>query len=115
MRIGLFSTETLDRALEKKKAERERSRRKRMAEVLAALKELSKEIAFDEAYLFGSLTKKGQYAEDSDVDIGFAGLADKDFFRAQAFLSRALGGDVDVIQMEKDGRLKQKIRRFSPG
>jgi predicted nucleotidyltransferase len=106
-----FSTEALDRALKKKRAERESSRRRRTSEVLAAIEKLSREITFDEAYLFGSLTRKGKYTEDSDIDIGFIGLADKDFFRVQAFLSRALGSDVDVIQLENSGRLKRKIRK----
>ncbi|MBM3293631.1 MAG: nucleotidyltransferase domain-containing protein [Candidatus Aminicenantes bacterium] len=106
----VFSTATLDRALKKKRAEREKFRRKRTAEVLAALETLSRDVAFEEAILFGSLTRKGKYSEDSDIDIGFVGLADKDFFRAQAFLSRALDADVDVVQVEKCGRLKDKIR-----
>ncbi|MBM3310127.1 MAG: nucleotidyltransferase domain-containing protein [Candidatus Aminicenantes bacterium] len=71
---------------------------------------LSREISFGEAILFGSLTKKGKFADESDIDIAFAGLADADFFRAQAFLSRDLGCEVDVVQIENSGRLKNKIR-----
>jgi len=106
----VFSTGTLDRALKRKRAEREKFRQKRTAEVLAALEKLSQDVAFEEAILFGSLMRKGKYSEDSDIDIGFVGLADKDFFRVQAFLSRALDADVDVVQVEKSGRLKEKIR-----
>jgi predicted nucleotidyltransferase len=100
----------LERALKKKRADGEKSRRRRASEVREALRELSGEISFDEAYLFGSITKPGKYSDDSDIDIGFAGLADKDFFLAQAFLSRALGCEVDVVQVERSGRLKDKIR-----
>ena len=102
--------DVLERALKKKREEREKSRRKRMTEVHKALDKLSREISFGEAIVFGSLTEKGQFTDESDIDIAFAGLADEDFFRAQAFLSRELGCEVDVVQLEKSGRLKKKIR-----
>jgi hypothetical protein len=40
--------------------------------------------------------------------MGFLGLADEDFFYAMAFLSREIGRDVDLIQLESHP-LRNKI------
>lgn len=95
-----FSTHILDKAIAKRKERRERIRKERLSFVLKALEELSKQIPFEEAYIFGSLAKPYRYHEGSDVDVGFLGLKDEDFFRAMAFLSRWLGTEVDVVQLE---------------
>lgn len=95
-----FSTHILDKAIAKRKERAEQIRKERLSLVLKALEELFKQIPFEEAYIFGSLAKPYRYHEGSDVDVGFLGLKDEDFFRAMAFLSRWLGTEVDVVQLE---------------
>jgi len=95
-----FSTHLLDEALVCKRREREALRRRILTQVLSALDELSQEIPFFEAYLFGSVAKSHKFREDSDVDVVILGLPDEYFFRAMAFLSARLGRDVDLIQLE---------------
>lgn len=99
-RIECFSTHLLDRALTKARESRERGRQKRLAEVFQALGKLSEHLPFEEAYIFGSLAKPYRFLDDSDVDIAFVGLDDKDFFHAVAFLSRELDAEVDLLQLE---------------
>jgi len=112
-----FSTHLLDEAIAKKKADDEKARLQYLEKVFAALCKLSKEIDFKEAYIFGSLAKPfsfspgaGGFGGCSDIDIGFAGLRDEDFFKAAAFLSSELEIDVDVVQLEGH-RLEEKIKR----
>lgn len=103
-----FSTHVLDNVLKKKKLQREKLRVKTIARVKSALEKLSQEVLFKEAYIFGSVIKPYKFAGKSDVDIGFIGLNDEEFFKALAILSRELGADTDIIQLEGH-RFKDKI------
>ena len=103
-----FSTPLLDRALAKERERKEQRRKEFLEAVFQALEELSHEVPFEEVYIFGSLAKPYRYSGDSDVDVAFLGLKDEDFFRAMAFLSRKLGTEVDVLQLEGH-RLREKI------
>lgn len=105
-----FSTHILDQALERRRARCEQLRHELIHTVHEALTELSQEIAFTGAYLFGSLTCPERFSEKSDVDIAFVGLRDEDFFRALAFLMRRLARDVDIVQLEKHPHKDQIIR-----
>lgn len=107
---ALFSTHVLDESLTKTREKREQQRQKQMKEAFAALEVLSERMDVQEVYLFGSLIKPHRFYEESDIDFAFAGLKDQDFFQAIAFLSRKLGRDVDVIQLE-DSPLREKVVR----
>jgi predicted nucleotidyltransferase len=84
----------------KRKKEREDLRLHVTAKILTAIDRLSGEIAFDEAYLFGSVTKPFRFLESSDIDIGFVGLDNRHFFKAISYLSKETGHDVDIVQMK---------------
>jgi len=71
---------------------------------------LSREIAFEEVYLFGSITKPFLLSVRSDIDIGFIGLDDRYFFRVMSCISEEMGRDVDIVRLE-DHRLVDKIKR----
>ena len=106
--MGRFSTKVLDRSLAEKRARLERLRKDRVNEAMEALSALAGQMDFDDAYLFGSITKKGKFGNKSDVDIGFVGLKGRDVLRATTFLSGELGINVDVVQLE-GYRLARKI------
>ena len=101
-------TELLDSYLKKVEKAKEYRRLKLLRKVKKALGELSKAVYFKEAYIFGSILSPGRFYNDSDIDIAVKGLKNKDFFLFMAFLSDALGKDVDILQLEKH-RLKDKI------
>jgi len=105
-----YMTALLDEVIEKKKKEREDLRRHMIAKILTAIDRLSGEIAFGEAYLFGSVTKPFRFLESSDIDIGFVGLDNRHFFKAMSYLSEETGHDVDIVQIEDHG-LADKIKR----
>lgn len=106
----MSKTYLLDRVLEERRSQREALRLVTLERIKRVLEEMSGEIAFDEAYIFGSVTKPYRFFEETDVDIGFLGLRDEDFFKALAYLSYSLERDVDIIQLEKH-RLKEKVMK----
>lgn len=105
-----FSTQVLDRKIAERDKGRELRRKGFIDLVFSALAKLADDIFFEDAYLFGSITKEKSFREKSDVDIGFLGLKDKDVIRATALLSRELDVDVDVVQLE-EYKLAEKIMR----
>lgn len=109
-----FATHLWERALERRRARREQLRREFLHAVGNALAELSHQIAFTEASIFGSLTRPESFSEESDIDIAFVGLRDEDFFRALAFLSRRLARDVDIVQLERHPRKAQILQEGIP-
>lgn len=105
-----YSTDVLDESLARAHERRERERTELLERAFVALEGLSKTTPFQEAYLFGSLSNEGAFRRGSDVDIGFLGMKGKDVVRATAYLSRQLGFDVDVVQLEGH-RFAEKITR----
>jgi predicted nucleotidyltransferase len=103
-----FSTDLLDRALKRERERREKERREQLEKVFSVLEELAGHVNFTEAYIFGSLVKSYRYFPHSDVDLAFLGLKDEAFFPAIAYLSRKLGREVDLVQLESHP-LKEKI------
>jgi predicted nucleotidyltransferase len=97
------------KALEEKKYHQEALRQQTITEVFAVLERLSQRVTFDQAFLFGSLVRPYTFYDHSDIDIGFVNLHDDQIFWVIAFLSRQLGRDVDVVQLEKAGRIRAKI------
>lgn len=108
--MACFSTQILDRGLNRRRAERERERQQWLVRIEGALEQLAMEITFKEAYLFGSVAQPYRFQDGSDIDIGVAGLNPDDLLRAMAFLSRYLEREVDVIPLEGH-RLAEKIKR----
>src|SRR4030067_651857 len=74
------------------------------------LHNLSKSVFFNEAYVFGSVVKPHRFSKLSDIDIGFIGLKDEDFFKTMSFISSQIGVEVDIIQLEGH-RLADKVMR----
>lgn len=105
-----YATPLLDAAIEREKKEREELRKLLLGKVFDVLALMNKAFPFQEAYIFGSISKPFNFTERSDVDIAFVGLDDKHFFQAMSFLSGELGVSVDIVQLENH-RLAEKIRK----
>jgi len=106
--MAKFSTHLLDKVIASSRQRREQERLEKLSAVFAALEKLAAETPFQEAYIFGSLTKPYQFSSNSDIDIGFIGLREEDFLPAMAFLSMELGVEVDIVQLEGH-RLREKV------
>jgi predicted nucleotidyltransferase len=105
-----FSTYLLDEVVERKRKDREKFRLHLIEKLFDTLRKLRVEVSFHEAYLFGSISRPYKFSGTSDIDIGFTGLKAEDFFKAMSFISREIGRDVDVVQLEGH-RLAEKIKR----
>ncbi|MDO8445649.1 MAG: hypothetical protein Q7T53_06055 [Deltaproteobacteria bacterium] len=105
-----FSTALIDKTVKRKSKEREERRLQLIGRLFDILNRLSKGVSFDEAYIFGSLIKPYRFSELSDIDIGFIGLKDEDFFMTISFISDEIGLEVDVMQLEGH-RLADKVKR----
>jgi predicted nucleotidyltransferase len=105
-----YVTTLLDEVIEKKRKGQEDLRLHMIKKILTAIDRLSGEIAFEEAYLFGSITKPFRFSERSDVDIGFVGLDNRHFFKLMSYMSEEAGYDVDIVQLEEH-RLADKIKK----
>ncbi|MCD5407032.1 MAG: nucleotidyltransferase domain-containing protein [Desulfotomaculum sp.] len=95
-----FSTHLLDKALAKNKAVREHKRQQQLALVFEAIDKLSSRVSFEKSYVFGSLVKPDCFLKNSDIDIAFEGLSNREFFPTITFLASELDAEIDVIQME---------------
>lgn len=113
----MHKTALLDEYKKAKRQKAENLRKGMLKKINDALFELSMKIHFKNAYIFGSILKP-YFSEESDVDVAFEGLNDKDFFKAMAFLADYLGRDVDVVQIEghrlRDKIIKEGIRWQKP-
>ena len=105
-----FSTYLLDEAVVREKEERENLRLDVLKKLNYIIGRLYIEVPFDEAYIFGSVTKPYEFSENSDADIGFLGLKDEYFFKTMAFISREINRNVDVIQLERS-RFAKEIKK----
>lgn len=99
-----------DRIIQKQKADRERERQQVLSTLKDILEELAPKYFFSRAYIFGSIVKPGRFRRDSDVDIAIFDLKDEYFFRLMAEISRRLGRNVEICQVETvDERLRRSI------
>ena len=79
----MISHDLVERAIKKKKQEQELRRGCLLVAANRALDRLALIISFDQAYIFGSASKPFGFNALSDLDIGFYGLKDQDFFAAK--------------------------------
>ncbi len=105
-----FSTSLIDAVIDRNRKAREEKRLQLIDSLFNILYRLSERVCFNEAYIFGSVTRPYRFSEKSDIDIGFIGLKDEDFFKAMSFISGETGLEVDVIQLDRH-RLAEKIMR----
>lgn len=95
---------------EKKAQEREKSRESVLKELFDVINKLKMDFPFQEAYIFGSVTKPYQFGKSSDIDIAFKGLKRDNLFMVTSFLSSHLERDVNAIHLE-DVHFSNKITK----
>ena len=93
-----FDTGVLDRALARKREERERVRRAVQARALHLLDESPVHVG--EAILFGSVVRPGQFDAESDVDVAIPAVAPRTYFALMGHLEDGLGRDVDLVTID---------------
>ncbi len=68
-----------------------------------------KAVGAKEVYVFGSASK-GRIRPDSDVDLAVSGLPPEVFFRAMGIASRALGRQVDLVDLDEDNPFTEYLK-----
>ena len=86
---------------QERKAKLEGRRKAVLEQVATVLDTLSEKYAWEEAYLFGSLTRPGRFWAESDVDIAVAGLGKFDHYALVGDISNLLDRTVDVVRIEE--------------
>ena len=79
----------------------EQQRQQILAQVVHWLETVGSQHGIEQAYIFGSLTRPGDFTEASDVDIAISGKLPENFCTLMSFLSTSLGREVDLIQLEQ--------------
>jgi len=62
-----------------------------------------------EVYVFGSAAS-GRLREGSDVDLAVSGLPPESFFRAMADAADALGGALDLVDLDEESPFTRYLR-----
>jgi len=99
------------KAILKREAEQEGLRIRILDQIDRALTTFEKKYRWDEAYLFGSVSRKGKFRERSDIDIAIAGLNRLDHYALTGDISEFLNMRVDVVLLEEcpfAGSIKDK-------
>ena len=99
--MTIFSTERLDRALADRRIELEQERQKLIIKIKQWLEEFATEYGISKAYIFGSVTKKGKFHQNSDVDIAIEDIYPEKYCLAISLLSTYLERDVDLIKLDQ--------------
>lgn len=84
-----------------REAEREKLRLSILEQVHSALTTLEKKYCWEEAYLFGSVSNKGRFRDNSDIDIAIIGLNRLDHYAFTGDISETLSMRVDVVLLEE--------------
>ena len=69
-----------------------------------------KAVGAKEVYVFGSASQGADLRENSDVDIAVSGLPPEVFFRAMGMASRALGRQVDLVDLDEDNPFTEYLK-----
>ncbi|MFO7761174.1 MAG: nucleotidyltransferase family protein [Thermodesulfobacteriota bacterium] len=93
----------------RKRAE-EKQRIKILEKTGKALNKLSREFHFQEAWIFGSLTREGGWRSHSDIDIALQDLDKFELYSFVAAIQEITDLSVDVVRLE-ESPLAPKIKR----
>ncbi len=85
----------------KRQADQEEMRLAVIEQINRALHKLEKNYYWDEAYLFGSVTRNGKFRKNSDIDIAISGLNSFDHYAFTGEISDLLDRHVDVVLLEE--------------
>ena len=110
MNVSAWDLSLWAQCRKERKASLERQRLAVLKEVPAALEALSRKYAWEEAYVFGSLTRPGRFGPESDIDIAVAGLDKLVHYAFVGDIFNILNRSVDVVRLE-DCPFAQKIVR----
>ncbi len=96
-----FKTDILDEAIANRQETQEQERQKILAQVFQWLETVGSQSGIQQAYIFGSLSRAGDFSQTSDVDIAIPGKLPENFCTLMSFLAATVGREVDFIELER--------------
>ena len=93
-----FSTDVLDRAIERRRHTAEQLRTATRQRLVQALE--TAPVPVDEAIIFGSIERPGHFGTTSDVDVAVGALPARDYFTLKSHLEHSLGREVDLVDLD---------------
>lgn len=112
-----FQTTYLDRILAKQRSQLEQERQTLLEKTIDWLDNYGSQYGIKQAYIFGSLTRKNQFAKESDIDIAVEISNTDNFFSLIGFISEATGRDVDLILLNNchfANRIRERGIKWTP-
>ncbi len=100
--------ESLRTRLEKEKEERFKlftRLRKHLPHIVGIITEFNVETIV----LFGSITNRERFTEDSDIDIGIIGVNKEDFFKVYSRLTDQITWPIDLVDLDDDPTFKTMV------
>jgi predicted nucleotidyltransferase len=97
----MFNTSKLDQIIGDRQTQLEIQRQNLLEKTLTWLTKNAHNHGIDQAYIFGSVTQQGKFAEESDVDIAVENIKPESFCLVISLLMTELEREVDVIQLHK--------------
>jgi len=85
----------------KRKADQEEMRLAVIEQINRALRKLEKKYYWEEAYLFGSVTHRGKFGRNSDIDIAVSALTSLEHYAFTGEISGLLDKRIDVVLLEE--------------
>ena len=94
-----FSTDVLDRAIERRQHTAEQLRTATRQRLVQALDVAP--VPVDEVIIFGSIERAGQFGTTSDVDVAVGALPARDYFTLKSHLEHSLAREVDLVDLDR--------------
>ena len=112
-----FKTNYLDETLAKKRSELEQERQNLLKKTMDWLDNYGSCYGIKQAYIFGSLTRKNQFTNNSDIDIAVEITNADNLFPLIGFISEATEREVDLIQLNNchfANRIRERGIKWTP-
>ncbi len=94
-----FSTQVLDRSLQRARIQREELRTAVLSALLSALEDAP--VPLGRAIIFGSLVAPDRFRPESDIDVAVDSIDPRDYFTLKSHLEGRLLREVDLIELDR--------------
>lgn len=112
-----FKTTYLDQVLANQRSQLERERQNLLEKTIDWLDRYGSQYGIKEAYIFGSVIRKNQFTQESDIDIAVEIANAENFFSLIGLISEVTGRDVDLISLHNchfANRIRERGIKWTP-
>jgi len=113
----VFKTTYLDKILATQHSQLEQERQNLLKTTINWLDDYGAQYGIKQAYIFGSVTRKNQFSQESDIDLAIEIANTDNFFSVIGLISEATGRDVDLIPLNNchfANRIRERGIKWTP-